>query len=78
MPAKPLDELAASVEALATYGVRNAKTRLTPHAENARELVRRVRSVEQVVAVYPLGEGGVVRRIRAALTGANEENKSDG
>jgi hypothetical protein len=46
--------------------------------ESARELVRRMRAIEQVVAVYPLAEGGVVRRIRAALTGATEETKSDG
>jgi hypothetical protein len=72
---KPLAELAVSVERLAVFAADRGGHN---HAENARELVRRLRAVEQVVAVYPLGEGGVVRRIRAALGGATEETKSDG
>jgi putative N-acetylmannosamine-6-phosphate epimerase len=82
-----LDELAESVERLIAA---DHRTRLEEHAENARELVRRMREgiaeCERVIAATDghLDDYGAfcanveAKRIRAALTGATEESKSDG
>jgi hypothetical protein len=82
MPAKPLAELAASVERLCRPDMRPYKG----DAENARELVRRMREVLPMLEemrgnCVNFDEGNEFRneldRVIATLTGANEESKSD-
>jgi hypothetical protein len=91
MPAKPLYELAASVERLIGYDRRESLRQLLDESlvdwENARELVRRLREGVAKCDEMELTPGfdqvstsrrGAARQIRAALTGATEETKRDG
>jgi hypothetical protein len=80
---KPLAELAVSVERLAVFAADRGGHN---HAENARELVRRMREVLPMLEemrgnCVNFDEGNEFRneldRVIATLTGANEESKSD-
>jgi hypothetical protein len=87
MPAKPLHELAASVELLCRNVIDEDCAVAFADMQNARELVRRMRDgvakCEAIVAAPATNNATTNRRmtarvILAALTGATEETKSDG